>query len=184
MKAIISIILFLGFTSNSTIKKRFLPYSLVIAKADLIVEGEISNNSFYVYEYEFKVTEFLKGKSEKIITVDMWREWTCDKRIESPKNGQKLILFLTKRENGDYKIIHGSTGELFIRDNDSVETYMNSELPKLDELKIGIKMFLKAFEYIKDDNDYFKRRIEKSEIDIMCSENEFFNYLTKKIKIK
>ncbi|WP_250437356.1 hypothetical protein [Hanstruepera flava] len=180
MKTILSIILFLSFTTSSVVKKRVLPYGIVISKADLIVEGKISDVSHFVYEYEFEVTDFVKGKSENKITVDMWKEWTCDKRIKRPKVDQRLILFLTKNQNNEYEIINGSTGELFITENDSIKTFTYYDnFPKLDELKKGIKLFQESFEFYGEMYGYgkdrfFKRLKSESEIKKLEKENEFF----------
>ncbi len=188
MKTFISILLFLGLTSNSTVKKRILSYPVVISGADLIVEGEISNVSFFVYEYDFKITEYIKGKAEQEITINMWKEWTCDKRIKRPIKGQRLLLFLTKRDNGEYEVINGSTGELFINENDSIETFMKTDFPKLNILKTGIKMFSKAYHYKgnlysnRNEKIYFKRLIEQSEIDKMMTENGYFKSMALWIK--
>ena len=181
MKTLLAFIFFIGFTSNSNFKKKILPYSLVITKADLIVEGNISDVSFSLHQYDLNVTEFIKGESEQNITVDMWKEWTCDQRIEKPKKGQKLLLFLTKQRSGHYEIINGSTGELFIRKDDSVETFMNWELPKLDELKTGIKMFTQAFEYRDGNESYFEKRISEDAMDKMIAENNFFKSLAERV---
>jgi len=190
MKTLISILLILGFTSNSTVKKRILSYPVVISSADLIVEGEISDVSFFVYEYDFKITEFIKGESEQEITINMWKEWTCDARIKRPKKSQRLLLFLTKKQNGEYEIINGSTGELFISENDGIKTFGNSDFPKLNELKLGIKMFSKSYEYngsiysSYNEKTYFKQLVKQSEIEKMMTENGFFKSLVLWIKPK
>ena len=186
MKTLISIILLLSFTTNSKIKKIILPYGIVISKADLIVEGKISTLSGN--EYDFKITEFINGKSSEIINVEMWKEWTCDSRIQKAEIGQKLILFLTKTDDGKYQIINGSTGELFIGKDNSVNTFMKSEFPNVTEMKNGIKLFLKAYEFKgslyprHNEENYFKRLIEQSKIDKMMNENKFFKSTVSNLK--
>jgi hypothetical protein len=181
MKTLFSILLIIGITSDVNMKKMILSYPIVISKADLIIEGEISETSFFFSEYEFKVNEFIKGESERKISINMWEEWICDRRIKKPKKGQKLLLFL-KENNGEYEIINGSTGELFIKEKDSLETFMRKDFPKLNELKSGIKMFSKSFKY--DEKKYFKKLVENSEIEEMKSKNGFYDYLSDIIKIK
>jgi hypothetical protein len=178
MKTLISILLLLSFTTNSSLKKRILPYGIVISKADLIVDGKISKVSSN--EYELEIDDFVKGQSSTSIKVKIWKEWTCDSRIEKAQIGQRLILFLTQSENGKYEIINGSTGELIVGKDDSVKTFMKSEFPNAALTKNGIKQFLKAYEYKGslypkyNEEKYFKRLIEQSEIDKMMAENEFF----------
>jgi len=188
MKTLISILLILGFTTNSNFKKRTLSYPVIISKADLIVVGAISAVSFSVYEYDFQISEFVKGTSAQKITVTMWREWTCDRRIKFPKNGQRLILFLSKRNNGNYEIINGSTGELFISENETIETFINTNFPNLKEFITGIKMFSKAYRFEGElyarhsEKKYFKRLINQSEIDKMEAESSFFKSMSSWIK--
>ena len=141
MRTVLTLTLFLSFTSISVVKKRVLPYGIIISNADLIVEGQIIEVSSSQNQYQFEITDFIKGQSSQKISVDIWEEWTCDHRIESPKIGQKLLLFLTKNTTNQYQIINDSTGELFIRDNDSLETFSYYKIfPKLYELKKGIKL--------------------------------------------
>ena len=93
----------------------------------------------------------------------------------------ELALQEAKNQNNEYDIINGSTGELFITENDAIETFTYyKNFPKLDELKKGIQQFIQAFEYngslypkLKEEK-FFKRRIKQSEIDRMMTENQFF----------
>ena len=61
MRVIIYLFLFLLPTLNYGFKKNVMPYSIVISKAVLIVDGKISKVS--ENEYQFTINEFLKGKS-------------------------------------------------------------------------------------------------------------------------
>ncbi len=186
MKTLISILILLSFTTNSSLKKRNLPYGIVISKADLIVDGKISKVSSN--EYELEIDDFVKGQSAKSIEVKMWKEWTCDSRIEKAEIGQRLILFLTKTKNGKYEIINGSTGELIVGKDNSVKTFMKSEFPTASQTKKGIQQFLQAFEYKGNlypkfnEEKYFKRLIKQSEIDKMMAENKFFKSIVLSLK--
>lgn len=186
MKTLITILLFFGLVLNSSFSKIVMSYPAVISKADLIVEGKISDVSFSVYEYNFNVTEYIKGESQEEIIINMWKEWSCDKRIKRAEKGQKLLLFLTKRSNGEYEIINGSTGELFITENDSLQTFFRYKLPKREEFKSAIRMFSKAFKYHSKtkEKSYYKKLVKQSEIDIMIKENKFFKSMVLMIESK
>ncbi len=154
----------------------------------MIVEGEISEVSSFAYEYKFHVKEHIKGQSDQNIVINMWKEWTCDHRIQRPKKGQRLLLFLKERDNREYEIINGSTGELFITENDSVKTFGRHDLPVLNELKCGIEMFSHCYEYCGDlyssykEKTYFLRKEEQSEIEKIMNENAFFKSMVLRIK--
>ena len=188
MRTVLTLTLFLSFTSISVVKKRVLPYGIIISNADLIVEGQIIEVSSSQNQYQFEITDFIKGQSSQKISVDIWEEWTCDHRIESPKIGQKLLLFLTKNTTNQYQIINDSTGELFIRDNDSLETFSYYKIfPKLDELKKGIKLFDESFKfhgelygYGKD--RYFEQLVSDAKIKKNMEENTFFKSTFEHIK--
>lgn len=124
MKLYICLLMLFNTWCNYAFKKYELPYSIVIAKADLIVDGIISKVS--KNEYEFTINEFVKGKSPSKIKVSIWKEWICDPRIKELKTGQRLILFLEKSPYGNFTTINGSTGEIYI-DNDS---FINIFLPE------------------------------------------------------
>lgn len=184
MRNIILLITFTLSTSFSVPKKVFYPYAIAISESELIIDGKISNiNS---NEYEFEISDFIKGKSTKKVKVKIWEEWICDGRVENLEKGQRLILFLNKTDDQTncYKVFNGSTGELFVSTNDSVETFMTKSFPEVEELKKGIKMFLKSFRFygdlekIFDEDRHFKKLIDQEEIDKMKKENKFFKYIT------
>lgn len=184
MKVLISLLLITGLSSFSTVRKMNVSYSKIISYADLIVEGEITKVSNFVYEYDFHINDFIKGSSNDNITIDMWKEWTCDSRIKSPRIGQRLLLFLSKNSNGEYEIIHGSTGELFISENNTLETFGKTDFPSLKVFKKGIQMFIKAYSYDGDLYSYdrnkiaFKTLLNPLEIEKMIGENEFFKTMS------
>ena len=183
MKKIILLITFTLATSFSVPKKVFYPYAIAISESELIIDGKISNiNS---NEYEFEISDFIKGKSSKKVNVKIWEEWTCDARVGNLEKGQRLVLFLNKTEDQTncYNVFNGSTGELFVFKNDSVETFMTKSFPEVKELKKGIEMFQNAFKFygdlnkIFDEERYFKKLIDQEEIDEMKEENKFFKYI-------
>jgi len=181
MKLFVCLFLFLLPTLNYGFKKHELPYSIVIAKADLIVDGKISKVS--KNEYEFTISQFVKGKSPLKIKVAIWKEWICDPRIKELKTGQRLILFLEKTPYGNYSTINGSTGEIYI-DNDSfINIFLPKEFTNPQVLKEGISMFLQTYKVYGDLNDRFLQNIHfqsnKSIFEIykMKEDNMVFKFL-------
>lgn len=153
MKLLAYLAISIGLICNLPIKKIDMSYAQAALKADLIVEGAISDVSFFAYEYDFIILDFIKGKSENKVKINMWKEWTCDRRIKKPKKNQKLLLFLTQRESGEYDIINGSTGELFVSESGALETFVEPDLPNLTSFKQGLSSFLEA---ASDSEDYLE----------------------------
>jgi len=184
MKTIIALILSLSLFSKTEAKKRILPYEIIIGSADLVVEGEILSvsNGFY----RFKVNEFLKNNSENIITVEIFPEWTCDSRIVPAEKEQKLLLFLSKSNNGFYQIINGSTGELFV---ESVPAEFNYDFVFEDynDIKNGIKLFAKSFDYCGElypkfnEKQTFKKLLSEAELNRLDLKSKFFKSIRKKL---
>ena len=181
MKLFLYLFLFLFPTLNYGFKKHELPYSIVIAKADLIVDGTISKVS--KNEYEFTISQFVKGRSALKIKVSIWNEWICDPRIKELKNGQRLILFLEKSPNGNFSPINDSTGEIYV-DNDSfISIFLPKEFTNPKVLKEGISMFLQTYKVYGDLNDRFLQNIHiesnKSIFEIykMKEDNKVFRFL-------
>jgi len=142
---------------NYGFKKAVMPYSMVVSKASLIVDGTISKVS--KNEYEFTISEFIKGKSSSKIKVAIWKEWLCDPRNKELKKGQRLILFLERSSYGNFYPINESTGELYVDNN----TFLNIFLPKAflnpTVLKKGISMFLETYTFYGNFNDRFYQNI-------------------------
>lgn len=155
MKQKILILFIIFFSVKVEAKKDIFPLTLIAANADLIVIGEIDmvkNDT-----YAFKIGETLKGQKYKTISVKIFEEWICDTRWEKPKKGQKLFLFLKKRQS-HWEIINGSSGELFISKNtiylggeDSMKI-VNNKITRNDmsltEFKNTIKDFCKCYSFI------------------------------------
>jgi hypothetical protein len=184
MKTIIALVLTISLFSKAEAKKIFLPYEIIIGSADLIVEGEIISvsNGFY----KFKVTEYLKHNSEKIITIEMFPEWTCDSRIIPAEKGQKLLLFLTKSTDNFYQIINGSTGELFI-ESVPADFYYDFVFEDYTDIKNGIKLFVKSFDYCGElypkfnEKQTFKKLLSETELKKLDLESKFFKFIRKKL---
>jgi hypothetical protein len=181
MKLFVCLFLFLIPTLNYAFKKHEVPYSIVIAKADLIVDGTISKVS--KNEYEFTISQFVKGRSALKIKVSIWKEWICDPRIKELKTGQRLILFLEKSPNGNFSPINDSTGEIYV-DNDSfINIFLPKEFTNPKVLKEGISMFLQTYKVYGDLNDRFLQNIHiesnKSVFEIykMQEDNKVFKFL-------
>lgn len=183
MRLYICLLLILNTSLNYGFKKNILPYSIVIFKADLIVDGTISDVS--QDKYEFTVSQFIKGKSSSKIKILIWKEWMCDGRVSELKKGQRLLLFLEKKSKTDYYPINESTGELFIgKDNlPSPSMYMLERFPNATIIKKGIKMFTETYTAYGDLNDrflqnvYFQSNKSIFEIYKMKEDNEYFKYL-------
>jgi hypothetical protein len=183
MKLFVCLFLFLSPTLNFDFKKNILSYSIVISKADLIVDGIISNVS--KERYEFTISQFIKGKSDSKINVTIWKEWMCDGRVSDLKKGQKLLLFLEKTSKNFYYPINESTGELFLKKDNSPSPsmYMLERFPNATVIKKGIIMFLETYQAYGNLNDrflqnvYFQSNKSIFEIYKMKEDNKFFKYL-------
>ena len=89
----------------------------VILSADLVVVGSIEDPSDEAYT--FNIEEIVHGTVEgSSISVQKWKEWTCDSRAFEIKKGQRLVLLLRLDSLG-YSPINASTGEIPIV-NDSI----------------------------------------------------------------
>lgn len=107
---LITFILF--FTSEA--KKFIIPFEVLLFQAEEIVTGEVLEiHSDY---YLFEIAESVYNIKKKIIKVQHFREWLCDKRIKKLEVGQYLLLILEKKI-GRYAPLNGSSGETFIIDN-------------------------------------------------------------------
>lgn len=181
MKFFVCLLLFVNPSFNFDYKKNILPYSIVISKADLIVDGTVSKVS--KGKYEFTITQFIKGKSTPKINVTIWEEWICDPRIKELKAGQRLILFLEKTAYGDFSTINGSTGELYIDKDVFVNIFIAKDLSNPTVLKKGITLFLDTYKLYGDLSDRFLQNIyfqaNKSIFEIykMKETNDVFKFL-------
>ncbi|WP_433763773.1 hypothetical protein [Flavobacterium ginsenosidimutans] len=181
MRLVVYMLLFLVPTLNYGFKKNVMPYSIVISKAVLIVDGKISKVS--ENEYQFTINEFVKGKSSSKINVAIWKEWICDPRIKELKTGQRLILFLEKLPNGNYYPINDSTGELYVDNNSFIDIFLPKDFSNPTTLKKGICMFLETYKCCGDFNNrfyaniYFVRNKSVFEIYEMKITNSSFSYL-------
>lgn len=161
-----------------------IPYSIIISKADLIVDGTIFKVSKDTYQ--FKVTQTIKVKSASIIEVKIWKEWLCDPRMKELKLGQRLILFLEKTPYGNFQPINESTGELYVENNAFSNIFIPEDFGNPTILKKGISMFLKTYTFHGDLNDrffdgiYFQSNKSIFEICKMKEENTFFKFLVDK----
>nr|WP_315156551.1 hypothetical protein [uncultured Flavobacterium sp.] len=177
----IILVLFIIFSSLKVdAKKMDFPLVVVAGSADIIVIGEIygiKKNS-----YTFKITETLKGQVYKIISVNMFEEWTCDTRFGKPEIGQKLCLFL-KKKFSSWEIINGSTGELQLS-NDAVylggedafivvnHKFASKSIP-LVQFKNSIRDFCKCYQFI---GDYMSMDNKPQYFIQICSDLQISNF--------
>jgi hypothetical protein len=176
MKLLVCVFLFLAPTLNLNYKKMTIPYSIVISKADLIVDGTISK--VFKNTYEFTINQIVKGKPVSKINVSIWKEWMCDPRIGELKAGQRLILFLEKTAYGNFKPINESTGELYVNKDNFTNMFIAKDFSNPTVLKKGVKMFLETYNFQESlQSSYFRSYKTIFEIYEMKEENKFFNYL-------
>jgi hypothetical protein len=182
MKTVLSLLFILTLSINSHAKKMVLPLEVVAGMADLIVIGEIDEANSKTYK--FKISRTLKGENDETIKVKMFKEWTCDVRMEKAKKGQKLFLFLLKKDDG-YEIINGSTGELFIKE-DKIVRKINNRNPTVDELATSIISFTSAYK-LKGEFDYLEKSTfiqlkTADEIDKLSAESDLTKWFIDKVK--
>ncbi|KAF2513812.1 hypothetical protein [Flavobacterium foetidum] len=181
MRLVVCLLLFLVPTLNYGFKKNVMPYSIVISRAILIVDGTVSKVS--KNDYQFTISQFIKGKSSSKINVNIWKEWICDSRIKELKAGQRLILFLEKSSNGNYYPINDSTGELYVDDNTFPNIFLPKDFSNPTVLKKGIAMFLETYTYYGNFNDrfyqnlYFVRNKSIFEVYRIAKNNTAFMFL-------
>ena len=177
---------FLALEVSKDDDKIIMAYADVIAKSDLIVEGVI--DGLEKTSYEFSVSDNIKGRSDKKISVKKWRQWVCDSRMAKYEEGQKLILFLTKDKNGEYRIINGSTGELIITEDDAVLRYDYQSLPKSKIIKLGIRKFLQCFTYEEVKKFPYRHLfipvVDQSQVEDNKRNNRFFKRIVKYMSFK
>jgi hypothetical protein len=188
MKKVLLLLIFAVVTSFSLPRKIFYPYAIAIFESELIIDGTISNVS--PDEYEFEICDFVKGKSLSHVNIKIWEEWSCDGRVGKIEKGQRLLLFLKRDDasNNCFHTFNGSTGELFVSNNESVKTFMTKSFSKVEELKKGIKMFQSAYTYKKTTGqkinygfrNHFKKLKSTNEINQMKTENKFFKFIVEK----
>ena len=194
MKRLFFLLIIISSAFRAEAKKMVYPLEVIAGSADLIVIGEISavkNNS-----YSFKIRETLKGKVYTTISVNMFKEWTCDSRFGKPKKGEKLCLFL-KNVNYNWEIINGSSGEIQISNNSI--TLGNEEYKHIDyqfnpytlpitEFKNGISAFCKCYkligEYgIYDKPSYFIQIANNKQVADFKKSSKFSAWLFQKMSI-
>jgi hypothetical protein len=193
MKQIILFLFIILFVSKVEAKKLVYPIEVMTGISELIVIGEI--NTVKGNKYIFDINETLKGKLFKSISVEMFKEWTCDIRFIKPTKGQKLCLFL-KKGMINWEIINGSTGELLISDNSitlgGYEEYKHVDykftpyLLSVEEFKNGIKEFSKCYRFIgkydfMDENAHFEQICDDKQISKFKSTSKFSTWLYKKM---
>lgn len=104
-------------SSQAHAKKHIWPFACVVHSADLIVVGEITAVRAHSVRLRIEGTVF-GSCNDSVITVERWKEWTCDTRFAPYAQGQRLLMLLAKH-NDRYAPINASTGELPVQ-QDSV----------------------------------------------------------------
>lgn len=193
MKHLIIFFLIIFSTLKVEAKKMVYPIEIISGMSDIIVIGEIDivkDNS-----YTFRISETLKGKVYKTISVQKFKEWTCDTRFGKVLKGQKFCLFL-KKGLTNWTIINGSTGELIISNNSITlggdEEYKHVDYKftpyrlSVDEFKNGIREFSKCYRFIgeydfMDKKAHFEQICDYKQISKFKKINNFSAWLYKKM---
>lgn len=194
MKRTIIFLFLLFFVSKVEAKKLNYPIEVIAGSAELIVLGEIEMVKGDIYI--FNISETLKGEPINSVSVEMFKEWECDKRFVKPQKGQKLCLFLRRGLKG-WKIINGSSGELIISNNmitlGSYEEFKHRDsqftpyqLP-LEEFRNGIVKFCKCFEFIGEygfgnEKAHFKQIASDKQISKFKESSDFSSWILEKMK--
>lgn len=179
MKFLVCLLLFIAPTLNLNYKKMTMPYSIVISKADLIVDGTVSK--VFKNSYEFTINQFVKGKSVSKVNVTIWKEWLCDPRIGELKAGQRLILFLEKTSDGNFNPINESTGELYVDKDKFTNMFIAKDFSNPAILKKGVAMYLETYTYQQSLNgSFFYSQKSIFEVGKMKENNIFFKFLVDK----
>lgn len=163
----------ISFSVNA--KKMYVSLEVMAGSADLIVVGEIVEVKSNTYL--FKITKTLKGNKTGTITVEKFREWTCDTRYQPCTKGEKLVLFL-EQGAAHWTIINGSTGEKpIIKGKIARTAYYYEDLGKeylldSDTFIKAVAGFVKCFTYVGNiyREGHFKQLVSDSLID------QFANY--------
>lgn len=179
MKKAVNFSLIIGFIFCSTAvhaKKVNYPLEALVGMADMIVTGQISKvtgDSSYV----FVIDQTVKGETKKEVVVKVFKNWTCDIRWKKPEVGQKLFLFLLKKENL-YETIGGSDGEIFIVENKLklfnifnpmiTKGFTETDSPKLDDVIVSIKNLMVCYSFSRRNNYSFIFSPIKKEDEILA----------------
>ena len=173
-------------------KKYILPIEVVAAQADCIVVGEIV--AVEAASYQFKVTDYVKGSGSRLLTVQQFKEWTCDERYAKAAPGQRLFLFLQNHNNA-LEIINGSTGEIPIVNNQLTLEHEPSNLQfgqpfvpytiGLAEFKTGIATFTHCFQLPKTAGNPYSRALVQTcgakEVARFAATSNFTRWLYRRI---
>ena len=160
-------------------KKLVYPFQIVVGLSDLVVQGEITGITGNTYT--FSISRTIKGISNKSISVQMFKEWTCDQRVRRAEIGQELLLFLTENK-GVYDIINGSTGEIFIVNNELENFYQPNVTRKIDDVLIAVGNFVKSYhlvtkEFLPSEKNIFNQLVRDEEISSYKTANTFSEWL-------
>lgn len=180
------------FTTPAHAKKANYPFETLVAMADMIVTGHIANvpgDSAYL----FVIEKTMKGDIQKEVMVKLFTNWTCDIRWKKPEAGQRLFLFLVKKNNL-YEPINGSDGEIFIIENKLrlfnifnpmiSNHFTETHSPKLDDVIVSVKNFLACYSFSRRDNYSFVFSPIKNENEILSftKTNSFSMWLFDRVK--
>lgn len=186
------VIVFIFCTTTVHAKKANYSFEALVGLADMIVTGHISNvigDSSYV----FFIDQTIKGETKKEVVVKVFTNWTCDIRWKKPEVGQKLFLFLLKKNNC-YETIGGSDGEIFIVENKLrlfnifnpmvSQHFSESNSPKVDDVIVSVKNLLACYSFSRRNNYSFIFRPIKNENEILTFKkaNSFSIWLFDRVK--
>jgi hypothetical protein len=186
------VIAFIFCTTAVQAKKVNYPFEALVGLADMIVTGYISHVSGDS-SYIFVIDQTVKGEMKKEVIVKVFTNWTCDIRWKKPEVGQKLFLFLLKK-NDRYETIGGSDGEIFIVENKLrlfnifnpmiTKGFTETDSPKLDDVIVSIKNLMSCYSFSRRNNYSFIFSPIKNENEILIFKkaNSFSIWLFDKVK--
>jgi hypothetical protein len=189
------LILLLAISTLASAKKWIMPLEAMASQADYMVVGEIV--SVQDSTYLFHVAEYVKGTGSRTLTVQQFKEWTCDQRYAKPAKGQRLFLFL-KHHNADLELLNGSSGELPISNNritleNEVYTYERGKpfVPysiDLPEFKTGLRLLVRCFSVQVTPLSFYRSAAVQlgsaKEVEVFRSTSLFTGWLYERIKTR
>ncbi len=151
-------------SSQADAKKHIWPFACVVHSADLIVVGEII--AVRAHSVLLRIEENVFGTcADSVITVERWKEWTCDMRFAPYEKGQRLLLLLAK-DKDRYAPINASTGELPVQ-QDSVSVRGNERFA-LGELTSAMRDVRRCFRLIAPYRPAFSEKPSDLVIEHTC----------------
>ena len=134
----------------SFIKAKYLPTPLweMALTADKIVYGEITE--LHENDYTLKIISNATNDSGTI-KIQRFKDWTCAARWTPYAKGQKVVVFLEKRENVYHIMSGGGEGEMEVmNENVNFKNYIIDCNVKDIKSDLKVNSFIKNIKKIRD----------------------------------